>query len=517
MRIVPISCILLILCTNILAANMYFTNESGDNLWTTPGNWRDGSWIRLTVLPDFSTHTININNDVHPRLTSSSTVKYLYCPYSNTAGTTTGFEITGNLTVSKDFVLGVYNDTTGVVDINTGSVYVGGIFTVGSGGSHVLNVRDASINTAQLYLTQFNADAAAQMNVSGNSTVTVRTKFWAGFGSKYYWNTYGYDSAHLDISGAAAKVITPYAQQVDTRGYVNIGIITANGGTGKVVLTPNPLANTATLTAVDKPSSIDARIMPLGDSITYGIGSTPSGLNGYRKPLYQMLTENGYNVEFVGSQFNGDFNDCDHEGYPGWFSYQIRDNVYNWLINNPADVVLLHIGTNDIVQGTQDPAIIGQILDNIDSYESSQNRQVIVLVARIILEVGDVKTSAFNSAVAALVQNRIANGDLLAMVDLEHALNYSTDMADTLHPNDNGYLKMAQQWYNALSNVVTTECQRADINSNNNVNFVDYAKLVENWMQEGTIIDGDIDNDSNVDLYDLSLMAKYWLCSCQNN
>jgi hypothetical protein len=39
------------------------------------------------------------------------------------------------------------------------------------------------------------------------------------------------------------------------------------------------------------------RILPLGDSITYG--SSVAG--GYRLPLYTALTALGYNVDFVGS------------------------------------------------------------------------------------------------------------------------------------------------------------------------------------------------------------------------
>ena len=39
------------------------------------------------------------------------------------------------------------------------------------------------------------------------------------------------------------------------------------------------------------------RIMPLGDSITYGTNST--GTVGYRRPLYQQLVGAGYSVDFV--------------------------------------------------------------------------------------------------------------------------------------------------------------------------------------------------------------------------
>ena len=46
--------------------------------------------------------------------------------------------------------------------------------------------------------------------------------------------------------------------------------------------------------------------------------------------------------------------------------------------------------------------------------------------------------------------NRIAGGDDIIIVNMESALNYSTDMYDELHPNDSGYAKMSEVWYNAL-------------------------------------------------------------------
>ena len=63
------------------------------------------------------------------------------------------------------------------------------------------------------------------------------------------------------------------------------------------------------------------RIMPLGDSITYGSGSTATA--GYRGPLWTSLKNAGYEVDYVGTQTGNqptgidDF-DPDHEGYPGW-------------------------------------------------------------------------------------------------------------------------------------------------------------------------------------------------------
>jgi len=201
------------------------------------------------------------------------------------------------------------------------------------------------------------------------------------------------------------------------------------------------------------------KIMPLGDSITRGYyGSTNS--NGYRKPLYLNLTNNGYNVDFVGSRGDGDFADRNHEGRDGWHAAGgtgggLLPNVYNWLVANPPDIVLLHIGTNDIMWEDEDANEVSDILDVIDDYEVANNKDITVVLALIInRQFYSLKTTQFNNSLNYMALNRIANGDDIIIVDMESALNYSTDMADYVHPNDLGYAKMADVWYDALHDLL---------------------------------------------------------------
>jgi hypothetical protein len=89
-----------------------------------------------------------------------------------------------------------------------------------------------------------------------------------------------------------------------------------------------------------------ARIMPLGDSIMAGVFGI---CNGYRGYLYSLLVASGYNYfTFVGSEGIDPFK---HEGHIGWTAYEVLQEVYGWLTANSADIVLLHIGTNDITGG----------------------------------------------------------------------------------------------------------------------------------------------------------------------
>jgi lysophospholipase L1-like esterase len=199
------------------------------------------------------------------------------------------------------------------------------------------------------------------------------------------------------------------------------------------------------------------RIMPLGDSITRGwYGSV--GSNGYRKPLYLKLVNRGYNVDFVGGQSDGNFADRNHEGHDGWHAAEgtgegILPNVYNWLTANPADIVLLHIGTNDITGGDQNIGEVNDILDEIDRF----SEDITVILALIINRQNySATTTQFNDDLNSMALDRIASGDDIIIVDMESALNYSTDMADNLHPNDSGYAKMADVWYDALYELLGT-------------------------------------------------------------
>jgi lysophospholipase L1-like esterase len=239
------------------------------------------------------------------------------------------------------------------------------------------------------------------------------------------------------------------------------------------------------------------RIMPLGDSITHG---SSSGTNpddnehwiSYRYALWNLLVVNGYDVDFVGSLNSGSavfessgltpsesLELADHEGQPGWRADQISVNIYNWLDTytntDPVNIILLHIGTNDI--GTlQAPAGIvlevEDILDEIDRYEVDSGVNITVVLALIInrgnyncLNPSPSTTTTFNDLVNDMALKRSdpsypgytggLNGDKdkIIIVDMEcgAGINYALvpfgNMWDNLHPYETGYEKMANAWY----------------------------------------------------------------------
>ena len=208
-------------------------------------------------------------------------------------------------------------------------------------------------------------------------------------------------------------------------------------------------------------ASAACRIMPLGDSITWGVGYEEVGDDayrfGYRHYLWQDLVGAGHTVDFVGSLRSGysvSGFDANHEGRGGETAAYVATYVYQWLVNNPPDLVLLHIGTNDLNSGFDVETSVENVenvLNNIDVYESTYNREVAVILAQIInRQEHDSLTSAFNTALRSLAETRQTAGDRLVLVDMENALLYPDDMYDLLHPNGSGYSKMADVWLGGL-------------------------------------------------------------------
>jgi len=124
-------------------------------------------------------------------------------------------------------------------------------------------------------------------------------------------------------------------------------------------------------------------------------------------------------------------------------------------MKNPADFILLHIGTNGLKTNPQD---VEEILNNIDYYEKQHYCQITVLLAKIINGKNyNPKVTEFNNNVQAMVEERIKKGDKIIMVDMESALcpqDFYEDNHQSLHPNDLGYEKMAEVWYLALKKLL---------------------------------------------------------------
>jgi len=287
-------------------------------------------------------------------------------------------------------------------------------------------------------------------------------------------------------------------------GWVLAYALAAPAGTGGVRAAAAPRGqgalsgNTEATTADSYTCPLPLEILPLGDSITAGKSSgeaDPAKWISYRKDLYDTLLSDGYEVDFIGDEVNGQFYtgfDPDHAGYPDATVRGIADLLEfgshpvsgaeetpgPYLETYPADVILLHIGTNG---PESDTVQMERILDLIDDFELSPGGKTVkVIVAEIInrscVLTGcpeSTTTTSYNNAVADLIAMR-GDPDIVS-VDMEFIPGFDYhqydpnlapdgDMWDNLHPYKTGFTLMAQTWLPELHSEVLQFCnQRPDV------------------------------------------------------
>ncbi|RMD99733.1 MAG: hypothetical protein D6814_05025, partial [Calditrichaeota bacterium] len=205
------------------------------------------------------------------------------------------------------------------------------------------------------------------------------------------------------------------------------------------------------------------KILPLGDSITRGDGGSQP-YHGYRDTLASDLTNKGIVFDFVGLHHDGDGSfDGDHQGMPGARADEVADTTSIVLGITDPDVVLVHLGTNDLNQGQTVASTITDITNVIDDIHV-YNGAIKILVAGIIPRANnttiDSLTRELNSGISDLVNQKKAAGYHITFVDQYNAFksnpNWATDYmsADGMHPNDTGYQLMADTFFNVLQTVL---------------------------------------------------------------
>ncbi|KAF4469589.1 chitinase [Fusarium albosuccineum] len=194
----------------------------------------------------------------------------------------------------------------------------------------------------------------------------------------------------------------------------------------------------------------DLRILCLGDSITRGSGSLD--LNGYRKGLREKIVAYGNAsnslVDMVGSLKGGNMQDNDHQGHSGKMIREIN-TYWNLSIAARPNIVLIHAGTNNMDMGVdldQAPMLMKNMILGI----MSAAPEAVVFVAPVIWA-NDTRmqanTDKFNVDLRAIIAELQQAGKLLLEVPIDIGIS---DLADKKHPNDLGYAKMADAWYNAI-------------------------------------------------------------------
>jgi lysophospholipase L1-like esterase len=202
------------------------------------------------------------------------------------------------------------------------------------------------------------------------------------------------------------------------------------------------------------------KILPLGDSITWGIGYD----GAYRVRLFELAVNAGQNITFTGSQMNGPGTVAgqpfpkSNEGHSGFTIDQDKaDNVLNPAFATTPHIILVHLGTNDSY-GTQPKDQMADRLGALVDELIERAPEALIVVAQVTPHtfMGNENIDPFNAKIPALVDERAAAGKHVALVDLN--TGFETNMlGDGVHPNKAGYDWMAERWYEVIGPLLPLE------------------------------------------------------------
>lgn len=194
--------------------------------------------------------------------------------------------------------------------------------------------------------------------------------------------------------------------------------------------------------------------MPLGDSITQSFAGLPT----YRFFLWQLAQARGYRIDFVGSRRGvaggvplHDGFDMDHEGHSGWRADEILAQVSGWARAASPDIVLIHLGHNDLCQGEDVASTVGELAAIIDALRAI-NASVSVIVAQVVASANPCHSQipTFNAALPAMVAAKNTAASQVFLADLFTGFTPSTMTWDGVHPNGSGESWMADRWFAVL-------------------------------------------------------------------
>jgi lysophospholipase L1-like esterase len=228
--------------------------------------------------------------------------------------------------------------------------------------------------------------------------------------------------------------------------------------------------------------STPIRIMPLGDSLTEGY---PQMQGGYRTPLWDLLNSQGLTTEFVGSMTDGfEWIQPHHEGHSGWKIGDLDQQVGIWISTYQPDIVLLMIGTNDILNHEFEGMTerYGTLIDHIFSVKPD-----VWLVVSRVPPIGEStfnsQVQAFNRLLPEIIQMRAAAGQQISLVDM-YAPFTSSDLLDGVHFNDFAYPRVAEVWQHEIDALVRSSLHPLAPVASESIHTPFYAFT---WTQTGSV------------------------------
>jgi hypothetical protein len=226
----------------------------------------------------------------------------------------------------------------------------------------------------------------------------------------------------------------------------------------------------------------DFTIMPLGDSITYGSQSGGPVPGGYRTRLYSDLHDAGYSFTFVGTSTENSSRpltqagQTHHEGHPGYRIDQIANNLDGndpsgpfpnnggfWFHKPaPPNVILLHIGTNDILQSFA-TSTMAQRLDKLIGQIAADSPTSLLLVSSLqAFKDANLNrlAQAYNEQIRGVIVPKYAGlgGNVIFVDQYPNFVDANGNIIhigpDGIHPDATGYDVMGHTWAAALQQAI---------------------------------------------------------------
>lgn len=227
------------------------------------------------------------------------------------------------------------------------------------------------------------------------------------------------------------------------------------------------------LTITSNSSAAHWKIMLVGNSLTHGYPTD----TGYRQTLYNYLTEAGVDFEFTGPDGYAPYNGLFISGakIEDFFAGGSKD-INAAIATYQPNMLLVHLGTNNYVDvaspysndngitlsATTSSGKMAKLLKQISSYSSLEH----ILVCKILSQtnngiLSNPQVMAFNSEIERMFFDRPSgiSVDKMTIVDMYSQLEIP-DYYDNRHPNQNGYNKMAQEFFRVIQGINNDDVEK---------------------------------------------------------
>ncbi|UPX18944.1 uncharacterized protein EKO05_0009225 [Ascochyta rabiei] len=172
------------------------------------------------------------------------------------------------------------------------------------------------------------------------------------------------------------------------------------------------------------------------------------------------------NFDFVGSQTGscaGASIDQDHEGHPGSLAtdYAKNGNLTVWLNANPPDVILMLLGTNDVLIGKKSTGDVLKAYDVLIDQMRAKNPKMYLIFSNLLPldpkrwpQSGADGIVNLNAAIKQYAPSKNTRASPVVFVDNFTGFDAVADTTDGEHPNDSGNEKMATKFFAATRDAI---------------------------------------------------------------